>query len=286
MTAILIFFFAHWFTSIFAQTFFLHRYAAHQMFEFRHPFWERFFYIFTIVAQGPSFLNPYGYAVLHRMHHAYSDTENDPHSPHHSENFFDMMLKTKHKYDDYAYGRVQPPKEFDAATPRWNFLDRLGQSWVFRIGTGALYVLFYLAFVPEGVYWPYLLLPAHWLMGPIHGAIVNWGGHMYGYVNFKKTKDHSKNTLPVDILTMGELFQNNHHGRGTSPNFAVRWFEIDPAYQVMRLLELVGIIKIVRPSVHRVEDETAEQGADDGLVPAHAAATVATPGIGAALSAG
>ena len=27
-----------------------------------------------------------------------------------------------------------------------------------------------------------------------------------------------------------------------SPNFAARWFEIDPTYQVMRVLDLVGII--------------------------------------------
>lgn len=254
MTVILIFFITHWFTSIFAQTFFLHRYAAHQMFSFTHPIWERIFYVFTIVSQGPSFLNPYGYAVLHRMHHAYSDTEKDPHSPHHSSNFFTMMLKTKHIYDDYAYDRVAAPKEFAGPTPRWKKLDQLGQSWVFRIGTGTLYALFYIAFVPADMPYLYALLPIHWLMGPIHGAIVNWGGHKYGYTNFKKTKDHSRNTLPVDFLTMGELFQNNHHGRGTSPNFAVRWFEIDPAYQAMRVLELLRIIKIERTSVH-VESE-------------------------------
>jgi stearoyl-CoA desaturase (delta-9 desaturase) len=45
-----------------------------------------------------------------------------------------------------------------------------------------------------------------------------------------------------DVLTMGELFQNNHHKWGQSPNFGVRWFEIDPAYQMMRVLALVGII--------------------------------------------
>lgn len=245
MTTILIFFFVHWFASIFAQTFFLHRYAAHSMFEFRSPRWERFFHLFTIVAQGPSFLNPYGYAVLHRMHHAYSDTEKDPHSPHHAKNFFDMMLKTKKTYDDYSYRRVEPARQFVAEpTPVWSAVDNLGQSWIFRITTGTAYALFYIAFVPEGMWYLYLLLPAHWLMGPIHGAIVNWGGHMYGYVNFKKTKDNSKNTLPIDFLTMGELFQNNHHGRGTSPNFAYRWFEIDPAYQVMRVMQWLGIIKI------------------------------------------
>ncbi len=246
MIAILSFFVAHWALSAFAQTFFLHRYASHRMFTMSKG-WERFWHLFTLLAQGPSYLNPFGYAVLHRMHHAYSDTEKDPHSPHHAKNFFDMMWKTKKRYDDYSYRLVEAPREFSQGAPEWPLLDKMGQSWFYRIGFGALYAFFYIAFVPEGQWAWYLLLPVHWLMGPIHGAIVNWGGHMYGYVNFPKTKDESRNTLPIDFLTFGELFQNNHHGRATSPNFAARWFEIDPAYQVIRLFDAIGIIELQRP---------------------------------------
>jgi stearoyl-CoA desaturase (delta-9 desaturase) len=70
---------------------------------------------------------------------------------------------------------------------------------------------------------------------------VNWAGHKLGYRNYD-SDDQSKNTLIVDVLTMGELFQNNHHKWGQSPNFAVRAFELDPAYQIMRVLAAVGII--------------------------------------------
>jgi stearoyl-CoA desaturase (delta-9 desaturase) len=45
---------------------------------------------------------------------------------------------------------------------------------------------------------------------------------------------------------MGELFQNNHHQYPTRPNFAVRWYELDPAYQVMRVLAWLGVIEFVR----------------------------------------
>ncbi len=240
MKAIVIFFVAHWVLSIFAQTFFLHRYGAHRMFTMSR-FWDRFFYVFSFVAQGPSFLIPRAYAFLHREHHAFADSERDPHSPLYHDNVGAMMWKTKSKYDAYAYRRAEPETRFLGGTPEWPALDKLSQRWTTRLGLGALYALFYLAFAPSLIW--FALLPIHWLMGPIHGAIVNWCGHKYGYRNFE-TRDASRNTLPVDFLTMGELFQNNHHQHGANPDFAARWYEIDPCYQVMRVLHLVGVIDL------------------------------------------
>jgi stearoyl-CoA desaturase (delta-9 desaturase) len=81
----------------------------------------------------------------------------------------------------------------------------------------------------------YFLMPIHLLMGAVHGAIVNRAGHMIGYRNHH-TDDHSKNTLVIDILTVGELFQNNHHNNGSNPKFANKRREIDPTYLVMKIL--------------------------------------------------
>jgi stearoyl-CoA desaturase (Delta-9 desaturase) len=243
MVTILIFFVLHWQLSVFCQTFFLHRYGAHRMFTMS-PGWEKFFHLLTYVAQGPSFLHPRAYAILHRMHHAYSDTEKDPHSPLFYKDAMTMMLATKHRYDDFAYYRVEPEKRFDGGVPVWPAIDRLSQSWVGRIAWCAAYVGFYYAFAPSA--WFYLLLPFHFLMGPIHGAIVNWGGHKYGYQNFENG-DASRNSLPFDFLTCGELFQNNHHKFGMAPNFAARWFEIDPAYFFIRVFNAVGIIHMKNP---------------------------------------
>jgi stearoyl-CoA desaturase (delta-9 desaturase) len=230
MIYVLSFFVLHWQASVFCQTFFLHRYGAHRMFTMS-PFWEKTFYLATYAAQGASFLHPRAYAVLHRMHHAYSDTEKDPHSPLYFSDAFSMMWQTKVAYDDYAYDKVKPEARFDGGVPSWPALDRLSQSWPMR------YVAFALPL------WIFALLPFHYLMGPVHGAIVNWCGHKYGYRNFDN-KDVSVNMLPIDFLTMGELFQNNHHKFGMAPNFAARWFELDPAWPLIKLFSLVGIIEL------------------------------------------
>jgi stearoyl-CoA desaturase (delta-9 desaturase) len=242
MAIILSFFVAHWVLSVFFQTLFQHRYGAHRMFTMSRG-WERAMYIMSFFFQGASFLNPRAYAILHRQHHAFSDTERDPHSPHRFKNVWVMMLETKRRYDDYAYHRVEPEARFAGGYPEWPLLDRLSQRWDIRIAFCVAYTAVYVLFAPHWFY--FLLLPAHFVMGPIHGAIVNWCGHMYGYRNFATDEgDRSRNTLPFDFLTLGELFQNNHHKFGMSPNFGVRWFEIDPTWIAIRGLAAVGIVKL------------------------------------------
>jgi stearoyl-CoA desaturase (delta-9 desaturase) len=252
---ILVFFVGHWTASVFFQTFFLHRYGAHRMYTMS-KFWERVMYLATYVTQGSSFLVPKGYAVLHRMHHAYSDTEKDPHSPRNYSNALTMMWSTKKTYHDFAHGLIKPEAKFDGGIPEWPALDALGRSWIARFGWGIAYVLFYVKFATAP--WMFALLPIHFVMGPVHGAIVNWCGHRYGYRNFDNSGDDSKNTLIFDFLTLGELFQNNHHKFGMSPNFAVRWFELDPTYLAMRAMNFVGIIDMgKKPQVGRWEPEKA-----------------------------
>ena len=243
MLAVIIFFVVHWYLSLFCQTFFLHRYAAHKMF-IMNKFWEKYFSLFSYICQGSSYLSPRAYAILHRMHHAFSDTEKDPHSPHHTKNLFTMMWKTKNIYMDYVYNRVKPEARFETA-PIWKSLEKLGDNWVSRFAWGALYVVIYILFyLYLGMPWyGFFLLPIHFLMGPIHGAIVNWSGHKYGYSNFDN-HDKSKNSLLFDFLMMGELFQNNHHKLPQKVNFGTKWFEFDPTYVVIKMFLWLGIIRL------------------------------------------
>lgn len=241
MIAILIFFFGHWFVSLFFHTFFLHRYASHQMYTTGGKR-EKLFYFLTWFAQGSSYLVPRAYAVMHRMHHSYSDTEKDPHSPHFFKDVWQMMWHTRNMYDGYRTGKLEIDPQFTKDyLPVWDRLDRFGDLMIVRITFMLAYIAFYWFFAPN--FWWFLLLPVHFLMGPVQGAIVNWCGHKYGYQNFHNG-DHSRNTSPWGILLLGELFQNNHHRYGTNPNFAKKWFEFDPTFVVMRMMHWMRIIRI------------------------------------------
>ena len=241
MTIIISFFLIHWFFSLFFHTFFLHRYASHQMY-LTNPFWEKTFYFLTWFFQGSSYLVPRAYAVMHRMHHAYSDTEHDPHSPHFFKDVWQMMLHTRNIYNSFVENQIAPLEKFTKDyLPVWKWMDKIGDSMITRISWVAVYVAMYIYFAPAW-YW-YLLIPIHILMGPVQGAIVNWVGHKYGYANFDNG-DHSRNSERWGIFLLGELFQNNHHFYPTRAKFAVKRTEWDPTYFVMRIMHKMRIIKL------------------------------------------
>src|SRR5262245_50680834 len=171
-----------------------------------------FFHSLPALSQNSSYLNPRGYAILHRMHHAYSDTDRDPHTPVRYRalipGLFKMMWRTKAIYHGYAYFEKEPEARFDGTFPQSRIFEWMGKSWLMRVVWAGVFGLFDWRFATAP--WQWVLLPGHWIMGAMHGAIVNWGGHRYGYRNFD-LDDVSRNSLPIDFLTAGELYQNNHH---------------------------------------------------------------------------
>lgn len=237
---ILIFFVAHWYLSLFFQTFYHHRYAAHRMFTMSKR-WEKVFNLFSFVAQGSSYLSPWAYGIMHRMHHAYADTQKDPHSPKFSDNLFTMMWRTKMIYNQILLKKIEVEERFKKGVPEWHKFERFADKWGVRLFWVVFYTAFYVIFATQ--WWMYLLLPIHFVMGPFHGAIINWFAHRYGYINFK-VSDTSKNLLPFDFLMLGEGYHNNHHKFGGRANFGFKWFEVDPVYPVIWLFDKLRIIRL------------------------------------------
>jgi len=204
-------------------------------------FWERTFYMFTYITQGASYLSPRGYAILHRMHHAYTDTEKDPHSPKYFSNIFSMMWHTSNIYSRILNKKIIPEKQFLKNLPDWPAFEKIANSGISKILWVFVYIAFYIFFAPSA--WWFLLLPFTITMGPLHGAIINWFAHKYGYVNFKQ-KNTSRNLLPVDVIMMGEAYHNDHHEHPSDANFGVRWFEIDPVYYIILLFNKLRIVRL------------------------------------------
>lgn len=253
MEVIIPFFLLHWYSSLFFQTFFLHRYASHQMFTMS-PFWEKVFFVLTWIFQGSNYLSAYGYGVMHRMHHAFADTEDDPHSPKYDETMFKMMWKTKTIYSQINKGELEVDKRFTDGAPQWKSFDTFARSWVSRLFWGAVYVGVYVVYAD--VWWLWLLLPAQFLLSPIHGAIINWFAHKYGYRNFS-VKDTSMNFLPFDFLMMGESYHNNHHKYGNRPNFGgIRWHEIDPTYLIIKVFAKLKIVRLKDKTIAMKTEES------------------------------
>lgn len=150
-------------------------------------------------------------------------------------------------------GTLEVNEKFRKNVPDWPAFDRWGLTWLSSILWSAGYIGFYIVFATS--WWMYLLIPVHILMGPVHGTIINWFAHKYGYRNFE-LPNTSRNLFPVDLLMLGEAYHNNHHKYPSRINFGgIRWHEMDPVYPVIRLLNFLGIIKIKSSSFKRIANE-------------------------------
>ncbi|RQO31963.1 acyl-CoA desaturase [Taibaiella sp. KBW10] len=238
--AILAFFIIHWYTSLFFQSVFHHRYAAHNTFTMTKT-WERLFYIGCFITQGSSYISAYTYGLMHRLHHAHTDKPEDPHSPHNEPNPFAMMWLTRNSYFNIYIGKKVVEEKYKKNLPDWKAFDKIAHSGFARLFWIGIYVFIYALLVTA--WWQWILLPVTITMGSFQGVIVNWWAHKFGYENFAMANT-SKNILPIDLVFWGEAYHNNHHKHPTKPNNASKWFEWDMGFQAMRLLHLCRIIKI------------------------------------------
>lgn len=228
----------HWYVGIFIQSFFLHRYVAHQNFEMS-SFWERFFFILNFIIFGSSYMSPAAFARMHELHHHHADRNEDPHAPSNSLGILGTIIIARNNYQEVYQGRknAQPARTY----PEWKSLDKLGHHWLTRLSWGVVYVLIYTQLTDQ--WWPYLLLPITIAMGALQGGIVNHLAHTIGYRNYH-TADNSRNILRLDFLFLGEAYHNNHHKYPHKLNLARKWYEFDLIYYFLKLLHHLHLVKI------------------------------------------
>jgi stearoyl-CoA desaturase (delta-9 desaturase) len=187
----------------------------------------------TLTLEG----GPIFWVAIHRLHHQHSDEPLDPHSPRVS-GFWShlgwVLFGEAHHNDTALMSRYAPDLGHDAfyrwlTTYHWVPLTVLGFA-LLAIGGWPL------------VNWAIFLrvvvgLHATWL--------VNSATHLWGHRRFQ-TRDDSKNSWWVALLTFGEGWHNNHHAHPTSARHGLAWYEFDPTWVELRLLRAVGLVWNVR----------------------------------------
>lgn len=188
-------------------------------------------------------LDPRGWSTMHRLHHAHSDTELDPHSPKYNGVVALMLVQLR------SYNRVLSKliRKDDEVTRLSRDLD-FEVSWLNRhhlwVLPYALHAAIGLSLAVFGGWW--LIGAAYWLgmmSHPIQGWLVNAFAHKYGSRNFE-TNDDSRNNAPVAWLVFGEGYQNNHHAFPRAANFAMRGNEVDLGYGLCVACEKLGLLEI------------------------------------------
>jgi stearoyl-CoA desaturase (Delta-9 desaturase) len=186
-------------------------------------------------------LDPKAWVCMHRLHHRYSDTAKDPHSPVH----LGVLGVAPGQLFSYKKIVVRLLRKDPEVT---SLVEDLGfeVSWLNRKN---LWFLPYLAHVALAVAIGSLF--NSWMIGvayflgimshPVQGWMVNALAHRFGYRNFE-TEDNSRNNTLVGWLVFGEGFQNNHHARPNSARFSVRWWEVDLGYALCLLANWVGLL--------------------------------------------
>lgn len=197
----------------------LHRYYAHKSFQFKSDIVRKIFTVITILSGRGS---PIGWSYIHRQHHAYSDTERDPHSP-----------KTL-GYKLFGFGHYKAMESEKMKIFLVKDLMTKEQLIIHKY-----YMLLLLAFVcviglisPELLYFVWVL-PA----GLVHLSQNNFNyfGHMHGYRNFA-TRDDSRNNMWLFPLILGEAWHNNHHAKPNSSLNKISPYEYDPIHLLIRLV--------------------------------------------------
>ena len=210
-------------------------------------------YVMTVCATLALEGGPMFWVSTHRVHHQLSDQEGDPHTPreggwwaHTGWLLFGQELHSQTE----VLSRYAPDLSRDRfhvwiSKYHWLPISITGVllfaggwywgGWVSAVGM---------------VLWGGLLrvtlgLHATWL---VNSATHLWGGRRF------ETRDDSRNSWWVALLTGGEGWHNNHHAHPVSARHGLTWYEVDPNFWGIWMLKKLGLARKVQTAKFDWED--------------------------------
>jgi stearoyl-CoA desaturase (delta-9 desaturase) len=221
--------------TIFSVTLYLHRSQAHRGVDF-HPVLAHFFRFWTWLTTS---MITKEWAAIHRKHHAKCETEEDPHSPMYK-GIKTVFWRGVELYREARSDRAAIEQYGKGCPDDW--IERKLYTPHATLGPTLLLFISFALFGFAGVaLWAIQML---WI--PFWAAgVVNGLGHWWGYRNFETT-DTATNLSPWGVWIGGEELHNNHHAFPSSAKFALRKWEFDIGWAVIKAFESVGLAKVLR----------------------------------------
>jgi stearoyl-CoA desaturase (delta-9 desaturase) len=222
-----------------------HRYLTHRSFATSRPLRAVLAALGSAAIEGPVI----SWVADHRKHHAFSDVEGDPHSPHvdHGIGWRGALKGLAHAHLGWLFIHTQRGAKVRYAPdlmddPIVRFIDRTFLVWALA-GLGAAFGLGVAVGGSVGAGLTALLWGGGVRLLVLHHVTysINSLCHFFGRRRFD-TGDESRNLLWLAIPSFGESWHNNHHAFPTSAAHGLRRGELDLSALVIRGLEAVGLV--------------------------------------------
>jgi stearoyl-CoA desaturase (delta-9 desaturase) len=238
-----------------------HRLFTHRSFA-THP-WLRgvFAALGSAAIEGPVI----SWVADHRKHHACSDHEGDPHSPHvgHGHGLKGALKGFLHAHVGWIFIHTQRGSKQRFAPdllrdPVVSFVDRTFVIWAL-LGFAISFGLGVAIGGDIGAGLTALLWGGAVRVFVVHHVTysINSLCHIFGRQPFA-TDDESRNLAWLALPTLGEAWHNNHHAFPTSARHGLGRWQLDPSALVIAALEKLGLAwDVVRVAPERMAAKAA-----------------------------
>ena len=179
---------------------------------------------------------PLTWVTTHRLHHAFTETDKDPHSPRHGTYWAHIGWIFRGTAQNQSWATMErycpdiTKDRFQVALNKYYYVPSIIVG-IALFAVGGFSMVLWAIFFRAVIGWHFT-----WL--------VNSATHLWGSRRFE-TRDDSRNNGLIAAVTFGEGWHNNHHAHPRSARHGLGRYEIDANWIQIRLLEKLGVIRDV-----------------------------------------